>query len=303
MSGRLPGLRFAGIPPREHSRPHYVLTLVAQRFKLNAFDLTLVLPIRKYPRTPHLEGSRLQQGDHDLEAVPFSQLRGRFVVVEEKVDGANCGISFDERGRLLLQSRGHFLTGGPRERHFDLLKQWATCHQAALHTVLGERYVMYGEWLYAKHTCFYDRLPHYFMEFDVLDQETGDFLSTERRRELLQGLPVVPVRVLWEGRPTTLASITRWVGPSHFKSERWKEALAEQARSSGVTPEQASRETDAADEMEGLYLKVEEEGRVVARLKYVRASFLNAILDSGSHWLERPIIANQLAPGVDLWSP
>jgi hypothetical protein len=116
-------------------------------------------------------------------------------------------------------------------------------------------------------------------------------------------VPVVPVRVLWQGRPTTPASITRWVGPSHFKSERWKETLAEQARSSGVAPEQASRETDPADEMEGLYLKVEEEGRVAARLKYVRASFLNAILDSGSHWLERPIIANQLAPGVDLWSP
>lgn len=261
-----------------------------------------MLPIRKYPRTPHLEGSRLQHGDYDLEAVLFSTIRGRFVVIEEKVDGANCGISFDAQGRLLLQSRGHYLTGGPRERHFDLLKQWATCHQSALRTALGERYVMYGEWLYAKHTCFYDLLPHYFMEFDVLDQETGEFLSTGRRRELLQGLPLVSVRVLWEGEVNRLASITRWVGPSHFKSEQWKEALAEQACHSGVSPEQASRETDPSSEMEGLYLKVEEADRVVARLKYVRASFLNAILDSGSHWLDRPIIPNLLAPGVDLWS-
>lgn len=262
-----------------------------------------MLPICKYPRTPHLEGSRLQQGDHDLEAVPFARIRGRFVVVEEKVDGANCGLSFDADGRLWLQSRGHFLTGGPRERHFDLLKQWATCHQAALRRVLGERYVLYGEWLYAKHTCFYDRLPHYFMEFDILDQASGDFLSTERRRELLKGLPMVSVRVLWEGRPESLACLTRLVGPSHFKSEYWKEALAEQAWSNGVPPEKASRETDGADEMEGLYLKVEEEGRVVARLKYVRASFLNAILDSGTHWLDRPIIPNVLASEVDLWSP
>lgn len=261
-----------------------------------------MLPIRKYPRTPHLEGSRLQHGDHDLEAVPFSTIRGRFVVIEEKVDGANCGISFDTKGRLLLQSRGHYLTGGPRERHFDFLKQWATCHQSTLRTALGERYVMYGEWLYAKHTCFYDRLPHYFLEFDVLDQETGEFLSTERRRELLRGLPVESVRVLWEGDVNNLAGITRWVGSSHFKSEQWKEALAKQACHSGVSPEQASRETDPSSEMEGLYLKVEEAGRVVARLKYVRASFLNAILDSGSHWLDRPIIPNVLAPGVDLWS-
>lgn len=262
-----------------------------------------MLPIRKYPRTPHLEGSRLQHGDQDLEAIPFSQVRGQYVVVEEKVDGANCGISFDSSGRLLLQSRGHFLTGGPRERHFDLLKQWATCHQAAFQQVLGDRYVMYGEWLYAKHTCFYDRLPHYFLEFDVLDHETGEFLSTGRRRELLRGLPIVSVRVLWEGKPSRIADLTRWVGPSHFKSDRWQSALEEQVHHSGLSPEQARRETDPSSEMEGLYLKVEEEGRVVARLKYVRASFLNAILDSGSHWLERPILPNQLAPEVDLWSP
>jgi hypothetical protein len=222
--------------------------------------------------------------------------------VEEKVDGANTGISFDAAGSLLLQSRGHFLTGGPRERHFDLFKQWANVHRGALEQVLGSRYVMYGEWLYAKHTCFYDALPHYFMEFDLLDRETGEFLSTRRRRELLEGLPVVSVAVLWEGDAESLKALQARVGPSLFKTDRWREALAEQAALSGVPPEQAARETDPSDLMEGLYLKVEEEGRVVNRLKYVRASFLNAILDSGGHWLDRPIIPNQLAPGVDLWA-
>ncbi len=43
--------------------------------------------MQKYPRTPHLEGSRFQVGDQDLEAVPFSQIRGLFVVAEEKLDG------------------------------------------------------------------------------------------------------------------------------------------------------------------------------------------------------------------------
>lgn len=41
-----------------------------------------------------------------------------------------------------------------------------------LYEVLGRRYVMYGEWMYAKHTIYYDLLPHYYMEFDVLDRET-----------------------------------------------------------------------------------------------------------------------------------
>ena len=30
--------------------------------------------IRKYPRTPHLEGSRLQPGDEDLSQIPFDAI-------------------------------------------------------------------------------------------------------------------------------------------------------------------------------------------------------------------------------------
>jgi hypothetical protein len=73
--------------------------------------------IFKYPRTPHLQGSRLQPGDEDLEAAPFAILKGQHVVVTEKMDGANSGISFSEEGKLQLQSRGHYLTGGAREKH------------------------------------------------------------------------------------------------------------------------------------------------------------------------------------------
>ncbi|GAA0262184.1 hypothetical protein GCM10009527_067720 [Actinomadura nitritigenes] len=47
--------------------------------------------------------------------------------------------------------------------------------------------------------------------------------------------------------------------------------------------------------MEGLYIKVEEDGETVDRYKWVRPGFLTAILDSGTHWQERPIVANGLA--------
>src|SRR5436309_3179314 len=48
--------------------------------------------IHKYPRTHHLESSRLQPGDEDVDSVPFRVLRGRFLVVEEKLDGANAAV-------------------------------------------------------------------------------------------------------------------------------------------------------------------------------------------------------------------
>jgi hypothetical protein len=255
--------------------------------------------LHKYPRTHHVEGSRLQPGDEDLQAVPFRELREKHLVVEEKLDGANSGISFDARGRLLLQSRGHFLRGGASERQFDVLKAWANAHAQAFRDVLGDRYVVYGEWLYAKHTIFYDALPHYFLEFDVLDLEAGGFLSTARRRELLRGLPIASVPVLHEGDLRQLDELTALVGRSHYKTRTWRENLT--TISQGA--ERVARETDASDTMEGLYIKVEQDGRVVGRFKFIRASFLTTVLDSGSHWQDRPLLANQLAPGVDLFRP
>jgi hypothetical protein len=257
--------------------------------------------IRKYPRTRHLEGSRLQPGDEDLDSAPFRELRGRHLVVEEKLDGANAGLRFGPEGELLLQSRGHFLTGGYRERHFDLFKQWATTHGPALREALGGRYALYGEWLYAKHTIFYDRLPHYFLEFDVLDLRDDRFLSTPARRELLAGLPVVPVPVLREGPADDLEELTALIGASLYKDPQWRESLADAAAARGLDVELALRETDPSDLMEGLYIKVEEGGAVVERYKFVRASFLTAVVDSGTHWLRRPIVPNALAAGVDLF--
>lgn len=231
-----------------------------------------MVPIVKYPRTPHITGSRLQPGDEDLASIAVDSLRGFNIVVEEKLDGSNSGISFDQNGTLLLQSRGHILTGGARERQFNLFKRWASHHSGALFAVLGCRYTMYGEWLYARHTIFYDELPHYFLEFDVLDRERSEFLSTGERHRLLAGMPVVSVPVLGSGEIRPLDS---YLGRSACSS---------------------------TELMEGLYLKHEEGGRVIGRYKYVRAGFLQAVADSGEHWMDRPIEPNRLRRGVDLFA-
>ena len=47
------------------------------------------LDLFRYPRTPHLEGSRLQDGDEGHDHVPYRTLAGQTLVVEEKLDGAN----------------------------------------------------------------------------------------------------------------------------------------------------------------------------------------------------------------------
>lgn len=262
------------------------------------------LELFRYPRTPHLEGSRLQEGDHGHDHVPYRELRGLRLVVEEKLDGANTGISFSPAGELLLQSRGHYLVGGGRERQFNFIKAWAQAHAGWLLQRLEDRYVMYGETMSKKHSVFYDALPHHFFEFDVLDRRTGQFLSTAARRELLAGGPVLSVPVLYDGlAPARLADLKALLRPSLAKTARWRDAFEATVRREGLDLALAWKQCDKSDLSEGLYLKVEADGQTLGRYKWVRADFVQAILASEKHHSEQPYVPNQLAPGVDLYAP
>ena len=255
--------------------------------------------ILKYPRTQHLQGSRLQAGDEDLSQIPFKEILGKYIVIEEKIDGANSAISFDEDGNLFLQSRGHYLRGGYSERHYNLLKQWANQNLELLYCALEDRYIMYGEWMYAKHTVFYDALPDYFMEFDIYDRERKVFLDTESRRKITDPMGIISsVPVLGKGVYKTKESILAHIGNSLYITENHIETLRALSEKQGLDVERQVRETDPSLTMEGLYIKVEEDGVVKQRMKYVRNSFYQCLMESGSHWQQRPIIPNQLAKAM-----
>ena len=255
--------------------------------------------IQKYPRTPHIEGSRLQAGDDGLNRIPFCEIAGEQIVVEEKCDGANCAISFDGGGTLLLQSRGHYLTGGFSERHYALFKQWANVHRNAFFHVLGTRYIMYGEWLFAKHTVYYNDLPHYFIEFDVLNRETGLFLDTEKRRILLSVLPVLSAPVLAQGVFASLPQLKGLIGPSRYIRQPHLESLRNYCSETGLDTEKYCAETDSSPLMEGLYIKVEKNGAVNQRMKFVRESYLQGIAEDDTAWQQRTIIPNRLRYPVE----
>jgi len=260
--------------------------------------------LTKYPRTPHLAGSRLQAGDEGGGQVPYSAIAGRHIVVEEKFDGANSGLSFSAGGELMLQSRGHYLVGGGRERQFSLFKKWAVAHESVLLQRLEDRYIVFGEWMGKKHSVFYDALPHYHLEFDVLDRRSGRYLSTAARAALLHGLPVLPVPVLYRGRaPRKLGDLLALIRPSLGKTPRWRAAFEQTIERERLDLARAWKMSDQSDLAEGLYLKVEEDDRVVERLKFVRADFVQAILDANVHHADQPFVPNLLAPGVDIFAP
>jgi hypothetical protein len=237
----------------------------------------------KYPRTPHLFGSKGTDDDKHLGAAESARfLADASLIVEEKLDGTNVGIHFGSDGKMALQCRGHLITEGMHPQ-YDLFKQWAVVKRPALEERLGDRLILFGEWVYARHSVHYRQLPHYFFEFDIYDKEARAFLSLERRLSLIEGAGIQTVPVLHAGA-LDRGQLEALIGPSRFDS-RFENPI------SGTTD----------DVMEGLYLRTEAEGVVTGRAKLVRPEFVEKVKRS-EHWQHQAMTPNLLREGADLWS-
>ena len=89
------------------------------------------------------------------------------------------------------------------------------------------------------------------------------------------------------------------LGHSNYITENQRQHLWDTAVKLELDPERNCNETDLSGMMEGLYIKVEENGQVVDRMKFVRAAFLQCVDFSETHWIDKPIIPNQLAVPVE----
>ncbi|HAB19238.1 MAG TPA: RNA ligase family protein [Verrucomicrobiota bacterium] len=236
----------------------------------------------KYPRTPHLFGSKGTDDDKHLgrrESAAF--IADPSLIVEEKLDGTNVGIHFTTRGRMVLQCRGHEITEGMHPQ-YDLFKQWTSVKRPVLEAMLGGRFILYGEWLYAKHSVHYHALPHYFFEFDLYDKDAATFLDLATRLQMLNGTGLHTVPVLHRG-PATAEELRALIGPSFFDS----------AFENPVTGG-----TDHL--MEGLYVRIETGGHVTGRAKMVRPEFVEKVKQS-EHWQHQPLVPNQVMEGAEIW--
>src|SRR5260221_6173358 len=153
----------------------------------------------KYPRTPHLFGSSGTDDDKHLgQEESASLIADESLIVEEKLDGTNVGLHFTTVGRMVLQCRGHEITSGMHPQ-YDLFKQWTSVKRPLLESLLADRFILFGEWLYARHSVHYLQLDHYFFEFDIYDKQQAAFLDLKQRLEMLEGTNLCTVRVLHRG--------------------------------------------------------------------------------------------------------
>jgi len=115
------------------------------------------------------------------------------IIVEEKLDGANIGISLDPTGKPRVQNRGSYLIE-PYNGQFSRLPSWLAINAESLEKALKKQVILFGEWCAAKHSIEYTSLPDLFLLFDVYDLTEKRFWSVFRRDALATsvGLETVP---------------------------------------------------------------------------------------------------------------
>lgn len=69
--------------------------------------------------------------------------------------------------------------------------------------------MLYGEWVCARHTVAYDKLPDWFLAFDILDLERNQFLPRAERDTLLAGSGLRAVRVVHRGPLASTTHLTQ----------------------------------------------------------------------------------------------
>ncbi len=221
----------------------------------------------RFPTTPHLAWlarDGMPRDDKVLPPADVQTLLSGEVVVEEKLDGANLGLSLLPDGTLRVQNRGQYLEE-PYTGQFARLPAWLVQHESSLRAVLRPDLMLFGEWCAARHSLGYDALPDWFLLFDVYDRGRGRFWSTSRRNGLAAEAKLSIVPLILRCR-TTLVALKQLVmdTPSRYR---------------------------AGLPLEGVVVRRESSEWCEARAKLVRPDFAQTI---DTHWRKRAIEWNRV---------
>jgi atypical dual specificity phosphatase len=216
-----------------------------------------------FPRTPHLPYKpNMTLGDVVATPEESGAIFTSNVNVEEKLDGASVGISLDG-DKLLLRNRDHVLRKGylkdtPAKLQFRPLWGWCYDHRVSFKALANRGlFSVYGEWLWMQHGMKYDRLPAWFVAYDLYDLDENQFLAPPIARDYLTDAGFTVPRLFHQGDPSGLTY----------------ERLAALASSPSGW---------GNDRVEGIYLKTYDEKFVTGRFKMVRPDFRQGALFDGT---------------------
>ena len=110
----------------------------------------------KFLSTPYIEFNKENiRKDKVLTDIEVEKILSKEIYIEEKIDGANLGISFNDDGRCLLQNRGSYLYS-PYDGQWRILNNWIERYEDKLFDILNNEYILFGEWCCVTHSVYYD---------------------------------------------------------------------------------------------------------------------------------------------------
>jgi hypothetical protein len=194
--------------------------------------------IEKFPRTRHLMdagGGAVTRDDLVMSTEDAKAwVCGKTLVVEEKIDGANLGISLAADYTPRFQNQSHFVNSATAT-HWRGLDRWWSENGSMVCTVLEpERHVLFGEWMEAKHSIYYTALPGYFIAFDVFDQVEGRFFSRAALHKLLEPTGIPTIRIITEQLFDSPRQVLTFLDTISAYGARRDDALDEDAPVEGV---------------------------------------------------------------------
>jgi len=227
--------------------------------------------IHKFPRTSHLFGSsKVDRDDLILnEDISLKLLSSKDILLQEKIDGSNLGISFDKNGNPLFQHRGSYID--PIEDiEFHKLVEWYKFHEEELFDILEDKKILFGDWSYYTHSVPYERLPSFFLAFDIFEKDNERFLSQKSLKNILERTNIEILPIIKTGLPLKVGDNQQ----TSFGYDTFLEVLKNLMGISHYGP----------DLMEGFYVRIDGDNYNKQRAKYVRKGFSEGIT---KHWKKR----------------
>jgi atypical dual specificity phosphatase len=226
--------------------------------------------IMKFPRTKHLVNlGSATRDDLLVNKDVAKEFLNKMIYLEEKIDGANMGISIKDN-KIVVQNRSHYVSSSYHQQ-FKLLDTWIYKHSSDLWTILkDDSKILFGEWVYAKHSIHYTNLPDYFVAFDIYDKIEKRFYSRYRLEKVLKDTEVSLIPLIKKAEFVNLKQISDLVGT---KSQFYDGPI------------------------EGIYVRICNDKWLVNRSKIVRHDFLSG----NDHWSKGIMTRNTVSSEFLYW--
>lgn len=144
--------------------------------------------------------------------------KGDYIVVQEKIDGANFSIKYDDESDSVMAFS--------RKKTLDFINdlrgawKWSQkLDKELIRNVLGSHLILFGEWL-VSHTVVYpdDKYKNAYF-YDVYDVEEQKYLNQDEVERIIRKLGLIYVPVFYKGEFQSWEHLKQFVGRTDLGGE------------------------------------------------------------------------------------